>query len=326
MTNKQLLSIDPSAETDRIIRYLKEIVHNKMRRFGAVVGISGGIDSSVVLALSVLAFGPDHVLAVILPEKDSHPETQEIAGMLAGHYKVDSVVEDITPALTAFGSYLHRDEAIQRLFPEYDSEAGYKSKIVLPPDLLDSDVLNVFTLTIIDPENREKSIRLPLQEYLKIVASTNFKQRTRMVFLYYYAELHNYAVIGTTNKDEYDLGFFVKYGDGGVDVEPLAHLYKIQVFQLAEYLEVPEIIRHRSPSTDTYSAHSSQQEFFYRLPFELLDTLMFAQEQNLPISKVASLTGLQEIQIQRAWDDISRKKRSTDYLRMEPTNMTTYFK
>jgi NAD+ synthase len=285
------------------------------------VGISGGIDSSVVLALSVRAFGPNHVLAVIMPEKDSHPETHEIASMLAKHYDVDSVFEDITPALIAFGSYKRSDEAIQGLFPEYDPEAGYKCKITLPPDLLDSDVLNFFTLTISDPEAHEKSIRLPLQEYLKIVAATNFKQRTRMVFLYYYAELNNYAVVGTTNKDEYDLGFFVKYGDGGVDVEPIAHLYKTQVFTIAEYLDIPEIIRKRPPSTDTYSAHSTQEEFFYRLPFGLLDTLMYAQENSMPITEVAALTRLTENQIQRAWDDILRKKRTTNYLRMEPISI-----
>jgi NAD+ synthase len=183
--------------------------------------------------------------------------------------------------------------------------------------------MNFFTLTIVDPDDREKSMRLPLQEYLKIVAATNMKQRTRMVVLYYYAELNNYAVAGTTNKNEFDLGFFVKYGDGGVDIEPIVHLYKTQIYQLAEYLEVPEIIRNRTPTTDTYSAHSTQQEFFYRLPFMLLDTLWCAQENCMSITEAAALTGLTEIQVQRAWDDILRKKRTTDYLRMEPVSILT---
>ena len=319
----QLLSINPPKETERLINLLQNTIRKKMHRYGAVVGISGGIDSSVILALCVRAFGPDQILAVILPEKDSHPETQEIADMLVKHYGVDSVIEDITPALEAFECYTRRDKAIRKLFPEYDSAAGFTSKIVLPPDPLDNETLNIFSLTIIDPDNREKTMRLPLPEYLQIVASTNFKQRTRMVYLYHYAELNNYAVAGTTNKDEYELGFFVKYGDGGVDVEPLAYLYKIQVFQLAEYLGVPEKIRNRPPSTDTYSAHSTQQEFFYRLPFELLDTLMYALEKSMEIGKVAALTGLTEIQVQRMWDDIQQKKRTTEYLRMEPISIFT---
>lgn len=321
MINNHLLKIDPQLETDRIVKFLQESIRKKMRHFGAVVGVSGGIDSSVVLALCVRAFGPDHVLAVMMPEKDSHPETKEIAQILTNQFGVDSVLEDITPTLSAFGSYQHRDEAIRSLFPEYDSNAGHTSKISLPANLLESDALNFFSLTIVDPMGREKTMRLPLKEYLKIVASTNFKQRTRMVYLYYYAELNNYAVAGTTNKNEYELGFFVKYGDGGADVEPIVHLYKTQVYQLAEYLEIPEIIRKRPPSTDTYSAHSTQQEFFYRLPFELLDILWYAQDNNLPIRQAAELSGVSEAQVQRVWDDIIRKKHATDYLRMEPINM-----
>jgi NAD+ synthase len=321
MNNNHLLAINPAKEADLIIKLLQETVHRKMRRYGAVVGISGGIDSSVVLALCVRTFGPNHVLAVMMPEKESHPETHKIASMLAENYGVSSVVEEITPVLTALGCYKYRDEAIKRIFPEYDSEAGYKCKIVLPPQLLDTDILNFFTLAIVDPGDREKSMRLPLLEYLKIVAATNMKQRTRMVLLYYHAEINNYVVAGTANKNEHDLGFFVKYGDGGVDIAPISHLYKTQVYQLAEYLDIPEIIRNRPPTTDTYSAGSTQQEFFYRLPFALLDLLWYAQENCMPITEAAALTGLTEIQVQRAWDDILRKKHTTDYLRMQPVGI-----
>jgi NAD+ synthase len=325
MNTNQLLSIDPAKESDRIIRLLKETINKRMHRYGAVVGISGGIDSSVVLALCVRTFGPDHVLAIMMPEKESSPESREMAYKLIERYGVISHLEDITPVLTAFGCYEQRDKTIQGLFPEYAPEVGYKCKIILPPNLLDSDVLNFFTLTITDPKNLEKSMRLPLQEYLNIVAATNLKQRARMAFLYYYAEKNNYAVAGTANKNEHDLGFFVKYGDGGADVQPIAHLFKTQVYQLAEYLEIPEVIRNRPPTTDTYSAGSTQQEFFYRLPFALLDTLWCAQENRMPISEAAALTGLTEIQVQRAWDDIVRKKRTTDYLRMEPISILTNF-
>ena len=325
MIQSKLLSIDPEVESDRIIKLLQETIRKRMHRYGAVVGISGGIDSSVVLALCVRAFGADHVLAIMMPEKESSPETLEIALMLAEHYRVVSVHEEITPVLTAFECYTQRDMTIRGLFPEYDPDAGYKCKIILPPNLLDSDVLNFFILTITDPENREKSMRLPLQEYLNIVAATNLKQRTRMTYLYFYAEKNNYAVAGTANKNEHDLGFFVKYGDGGADIQPIAHLFKTQVYQLAEHLQIPEIIRNRPPTTDTYSAGSSQQEFFYRLPFEILDTLWYAQEKHMPLAEAAALTELTEIQVQRAWDDIMRKKRTTDYLRMQPITILSEF-
>jgi NAD+ synthase len=139
-----------------------------------------------------------------------------------------------------------------------------------------------------------------------------------MSMLYYHAELRNYAVIGTANKNEHDQGFFVKHGDAGVDVMPIGHLFKTQVYQLAEYLDVPEEIRRRPPTSDTYSAHSTQQEFFFRLPFATMDLLWYAQEHGVPVAEVAQVMDLTEAQVQRAFDDFSRKWRTTEFLRMPP--------
>jgi len=322
----EVLTIDPAAECERIVDMLRHTVRQVFRRFGAVVGISGGVDSSVVLALCVRAFGPLRVTALIMPEKDSDPESEALARMVTAHYGVEPILEVITPVLEGFGCYPRRDEAIRRVFPEYDAALGYTAKIVLPQNLLDEDTLNVFSLIIITPKGEEKTQRLPARDYFQIVAASNFKQRTRMAMLYYHAELNNYAVIGTANKNEHDQGFFVKFGDSGVDVKPIAHLFKTQVYQLAEYLEVPEVIRQRPPTSDTYSAHSTQEEFFFRLPFETMDLLWFAQEQDLPIQQVADVMGLSEQQVQRAWDDFSRKKRTTDYLRTPPIGSNSHAK
>ena len=321
--NKAILDIDPAAEAERIIAFMRQSVRQELRRYGGVVGISGGVDSSVVLALSVRAFGDERVAAVMMPEKDSDPETERLSRLVAAHYGVEPILEDITPVLTGFGCYPRRDEAIQRVFPEYDPDAGYKAKISLPQNVLDEDTLNVFTLTIVTPAGDEKSQRLSLRDYFQIVAASNFKQRTRMAMLYYHAELKNYAVIGTANKNEHDQGFFVKWGDGGVDLQPIAHLYKTQIYQLAEYLDVPQEIRERPPTTDTYSATSTQQEFFFRLPFETMDLLWYAQENAVPVSIVAEAMGLSEIQVQRAFDDFNRKARTTDYLRLPALGIHT---
>jgi NAD+ synthase len=316
--DKHILDLDPAAETERLVNWMRQTVRQAMRRYGGVVGISGGVDSSVVLALSVRAFGPQRVTAIMMPEKDSDPISETLARHVAQQYGVEPILENITPVLDGFGCYPRRDEAIRRVFPEYDAAAGYKAKIVLPQNVLDDDMLNIFSLTIITPDGEEKTQRLSLRDYFQIVAASNFKQRTRMSMLYYHAELRNYAVIGTANKNEHDQGFFVKHGDAGVDVMPIGHLFKTQVYQLAEYLDVPEEIRQRPPTSDTYSAHSTQQEFFFRLPFATMDLLWHAQEHGVPVAEVAQVMGLTEAQVQRAFDDFSRKWRTTEFLRMPP--------
>ena len=154
--DNHVLNIDPATETERLVSTLRHTVGQVMRRRGGVVGISGGIDSSVVLALCVQAFGPRRVAAVIMPEKDSDPDSEKLARQVAQHYGVNPVLENITPILEGFGCYSRRDEAIGRVFPEYDAAAGYKAKIVLPQNVLDEDTLNVFSLTIITPNGEEK--------------------------------------------------------------------------------------------------------------------------------------------------------------------------
>jgi NAD+ synthase len=257
----------------------------------------------------------------MMPEKDSESDSTKLARLVANQYGVEPLLENITPVLDGFDCYGRRDEAIKRVFPEYDAAAGYKSKIVLPQGVLEGGTLNVFSLVIITPDGEEKRQRLPLNDYFQIVAASNFKQRTRMAMLYYHAEARNYAVIGTANKNEHDQGFFVKWGDGGVDVKPLVHLFKTQVYQLAEYLDIPEVIRTRTPTSDTYSATQTQEEFFFRLPFETMDLLWYAQEHEVPIGEVAEVMGLTEDQVQHAFDDFTRKFRTTEYLRMSPVGV-----
>jgi NAD+ synthase len=316
--SRQSILIDPAVETVRIVNEMRRTVRQGMRRAGAVVGISGGVDSAVVLALAVRAFGPERVTAVMMPEKDSDPLSECLARELAAQFAVEPLREELTAALEGLGCYHRRDQAIRRVCPDYDAKAGYKAKITLPQNLLDGGTLNVFSVVVVMPDGRELSTALPPAEFLQIVAASNCKQRLRMAMLYYHAELRNYAVLGTANKNEHDQGFFVKYGDGGVDVKTIGHLYKTQIYQLAEYLNVPRAIRERPPTTDTYSAPCSQQEFFFRLPFETLDLLWYAQEHKVPVADVAQVMQLTEEQVQRAFDDFTRKHRSTDYLRLAP--------
>ena len=314
--SKDSINIDTKRELVRLKEKLKDDVVHKLKKRGAVVGISGGIDSSVVLALCVETFGPNKVLGVMMPEQDSNPDSRELATILANKFGVAYVVEDMTPAVDGFGCYRRRNEAIKTIFPEFND--SYKAKIVLPANILEKDTLNIFQLMIIAPDGKEKTERLPLKEYLQIVAASNFKQRSRMCMLYYHAESRNYAVVGTGNKNEHEQGFFVKYGDGGADVKPIAHLFKTQVFQLGEHLGMPDEIQSRVPTTDTYSAEQTQEEFFFRLPFDILDTIWFGWEKGVPAADIASTLDLKPEQVDNVIHDIKRKIAATEYLRMNP--------
>jgi NAD+ synthase len=315
--DRNILDIDAKAESERIVAALR-LAMRQFRKQGAVVGISGGIDSSVVLALCVRAFGPERVTALMLPERDSDPESERLARLVAAQHGIEPLREEITPVLEGFGCYRRRDEAVRRLFPEYDAARGYKLKIVLPQNLLDEDTLNVFSVTVISPEGITQTKPLPPREFLQIVAASNFKQRARMAMLYYHAELRNAAVIGTANKNEHGQGFFVKHGDAGVDFNAIIHLFKTQVYQLARHLGVPREIQERPPTSDTYSAPSTQEEFFFRLPFATMDLLWCAQENGFSPEEVAPVMGLTPQQVSRAFADFERKRRTTEYLRTAP--------
>lgn len=317
--SKNALQLDVQSEIERISNWIRTAVLQNLHRRGVVVGISGGIDSSVVAALCVQALGSQKVLGLLLPESESSPDSKQLALDLANSLGIETIIEDISEALKGAGCYERRDEAIRRIVPEFDEK--WKSKITLPGSLLDEQTLNVFYLTVVSPDGQEITKRIPTAEFLQIMAASNLKQRTRMAMLYYHAERKNYAVVGTANKNEHDLGFFVKHGDGGVDLSPIVHLFKSQVYQLARSLEIPSEIQQRPPTSDTYSAGSTQEEFFFRLPFEVLDLIWFGIEKGYSPKEIAKQLNLTEEQVQRVALDIQQKKRTTDYLRLSPLRL-----
>jgi len=316
---KNALTLNPEKEITRIVSFLTHEVRTKMHKRGAVLGISGGIDSSVVAALSAKAFGPENVLGILLPEQESSPESETLALEIAKQYGFETITENISAALSGAGCYQRRDEAIRSVVPEFGPD--WKSKITLPGSLLDDNTLNVFYLTAISPEGEEIRKRIPPTAFRQIMAASNFKQRIRMSLLYYHAERLNYAVIGTANKNEHELGFFVKHGDGGVDIQPIHHLFKSQVYQLAKTLDIPVEIQNRTPTSDTYSAGSTQEEFFFRLPFEILDLVWHGHELGVPNEKIAAAVEISTEQVNRIIQDINRKGNTTDYLRLSPLSL-----
>lgn len=308
-----VLEIDAHQELERLAGALRAAVAELHKR-GAVVAISGGVDSAVCAALAVRAFGPGRVLTLILPEQDSSPESAVRARSLAAHLGVTALEEDIGPALEAIGCYRSRDEAVRRVLPDYG--AGWRMKIVVAGGL--EGRINHFRLVAQAPDGTSHETRLKLPDYLQIVAATSFKQRLRKTIEYFHADRLNYAVLGTPNRLEYDQGFFVKNGDGAADVKPIAHLYKSQVYALAEYLRLPVEVATAPPATDTYSLSQGQDEFYFALPYRQMDLALWALNHGIAAERLAEALGISPQKAGYVYDDIRAKRRATRYLHRPP--------
>jgi NAD+ synthase len=313
--SKDALSVDPARVTDEIGAAIREQVTARLRRRGVVVGLSGGVDSSVVAALAVRALGKARVFGLFMPERDSSGDSLRLGRALAESLGIESALEEIGPALEGVGCYRRQDEAVRSVFPAYG--AGYKCKITLPP-ILDGARFNVMQLTVQAPSGETMTSRMPPAAFRQLVAATNFKQRIRKTLEDYHADRLNYAVVGTPNRLEYDQGFFVKQGDGAADFKPIAHLYKTQVYALAAYLGVPEEIRSRPPTTDTYSLEQTQEEFFFALPYDKMDLCLYARDTGVPAEDVARALGLTPAQVGRVFKDIDAKRKAAEYLHAAP--------
>ncbi|WP_321373648.1 NAD(+) synthase [uncultured Draconibacterium sp.] len=323
MTEKKAFSKDIIKLADveksalKITENLKNDVYKVLRRQGGVVGISGGIDSAVTLALAAQALGANNVLGILMPDRDSSPDSKKLALELADKFGIQTIEEDMTAALYGFGCYVRRDEAVKSVIADFNPEED-KFKIEIKQQVINMKLPPMFYVTVYFRNGKIESKRLPLKAYLQIVAASNFKQRSRMAMLYYHAEANHFAVIGTPNKHEVQQGFFVKYGDGGADVMPIGQLFKTQVYQLAHYFGVPKAIINRIPTTDTYSAEQTQEDFFYQLPFEDMDPLWYAWENDYPAIEVATVMGYSEDEIVSIFTNFERKVKTTEYLRMSP--------
>jgi NAD+ synthase len=310
-----LLALDTAKETERIAGVIRTQVADQLRRKGVVIGLSGGIDSTVVAALCVRALGKDRVFGLLMPETDSSPDSLRYGRLVADSLGIRSEIEDIAPILKAAGCYTRRDEAIRTLIPQFTEE--YKSKIVLP-SLSDESRYSVFSVVVQPPVGSPIKTRLTPETYRGVVAATNFKQRARKMMEYYYADLLGYANAGTCNRLEHELGFFVKNGDGAADLKPIAHLYKTQVYQLAAYLNTPQEIQSRPPTTDTYSMEQTQEEFYFSIPLDKMDLCLFGRDHDVPAEDVAEAVALPVEQVLRVYSQIDSKRKSARYQGMEP--------
>lgn len=320
MFSRDVLAIDPGEACSAIERAIRVDVFELLHRKGAVLGLSGGVDSSVVAALCARALGKDKVLGLLMPDRDSSGDAERLGRLVAEELGIPVLLENVGPTLTALGCYARQEDAIRKIIPEYRED--WRCKVTLPP-LLEGDRISVSHLTVQSPDGEELTTRMSADVYMQLIAATNFKQRVRKAMEYYHADRLRYAVAGTPNRLEYDQGFFVKQGDGVADFKPIAHLYKTQVYALAEHLGVPAEVRRRPPTTDTFSLPQGQDEFYFGLSYDRLDLCLYAHNHRMPAAEVAPAIGLTEGQVARVYKDIEAKRRATRYQHAPPLFVET---
>ncbi len=316
---KDVLKVNEIKTVEEISYFLQDQLFNKFKKSGIVVGLSGGLDSSLTAALGVKILGRDKVLGIILPEKESNPIDKKYALLLTKQLGIETIEKNITKAIEGFGVYSEVEKIIKEIVPEFDS--SYKFNITLPQNLLERDRYNIYTLHVENKNGERKVKRINAIQLRALISLINVKFRVRMTCLYMFAERHNYIVCGTTNKTEMKLGFFAKYGDGGVDIELISHLYKSQVYQLARYLNLPAELIKRSPTPGTWSLEVSDKEFFFCLPYDLIDLLLYAKHNNIPFEEINKVLNLEESEIKRAYRDFDIKEKITWHLRQMPPNL-----
>lgn len=230
------MALSPGHNGDSV-PVIEGFIRDKVRDAGAkgvVIGLSGGLDSAVVAAMSVRALGPERVLCLMMPERATPPREMEDARELAEELGVEHLTVDIDPILERFRQGLGGD--------------------------------------VVDH------------------AFGNVKARVRMTVLYYHGQTRGRLVMGTGNKSELFMGYFTKYGDGGVDYQPIGDLYKTQVRALAAEIGLPTRFIEKPPSAHLLPGQTDEDDL--GISYEDLDRILLGIEIGMSDQEIEGRTGL----------------------------------
>ncbi len=226
-----VLDIDFAEAQTRICRFIKEYVENAGAK-GIVLGLSGGVDSATVAALSSLAIGGDNVVALLMPEQETFKQKDvDDAKTIADLFHLQTVNCDMTEVLDGF----------------------YKS--------------------------------IPAFSKTDRLCKGNIKARTRMIFLYYYANNQNRIVAGTSDKSETYMGYFTKWGDAAADITPIIDLYKTQVRRLAMHLGIPKELALKPSTPALWPNQLAESEL--EIKYETLDLILYGLERFMKPEEIA---------------------------------------
>ncbi len=218
----------PKIDCKRTKELIEDFIRNELKDKKAIIGLSGGVDSSVVLKLCEESIGNENILGLILPSSDTPKNDIEDAIELARSLNVEYVVKNIDGILKSFSKEI--------------------------------EFLGDNKLT-----------------------RGNISSRVRMNILYAYSNELNGIVVGTTNKSEWLTGYFTKYGDGGVDIEPIIELYKTHVKELAKYMKIPKRIISKKPSAGLWEGQTDEGEL--GIDYKTLDKILYSLENGLDLKE-----------------------------------------
>ena len=318
--HEKIRIVNPQQTIDDICDFIYKEISEGFKKPGAVIGLSGGIDSAVTANLCKNALGEEKVLGIILPEKESDFESEIHARKFAENLNIRTETVDITQILETFGVYEKKENIIKEKFPNFNSNCKYR--MVVPSNI---ENVGIPFLEILDENNVLHKLKVSSSDFLTITAATSIKHRVRMTMLYFFAEKNNYAVMGTTNKSEYLQGYFVKYGDGGSDIEPIVNLYKSQVYQLGKILKVSKEIISKDASPDVWSFSTSDKEFFYSIPYDLVDMILYAREKQLSNKEIQENSNLSVEEIEKLVHLQNQKERKSQHMREIPHSWKSNF-
>ncbi|MGB9748470.1 MAG: NAD(+) synthase [Candidatus Woesearchaeota archaeon] len=285
------MKIKPETETRRIVNFIQDFL-KKLKRERIVIGLSGGLDSSVILELCIRAIENKKITALIMPDKDTSRKHLRDAVLSAKKSGVNYKIINITRHQKVFGTYylsFYNKFFIPRILSEKLSKKAYSY-------YAEKTESSPFSESIVCSKPSEKIF---FSKYVKeINAYYRIKHRIRMLLMYKYAELNNALVVGAANKTEFLTGFFVKHGcDSSTDIMPIMHLYKTQVRILAEYLGVEKRIINKAPSPDIIPG--IDDEFALGIDYKTLDLCLLGLELKIGNDELSRILKISLEKIER---------------------------
>ncbi len=314
--SKDALAIDAGAVLTEVADAIRAQVMGTLKRRGIVVGLSGGIDSSVVAALATRALGKERVLGVFMPERDSSDDALRLGKLLANHLGIQTVLENIGPSLKALGCYDRQVEAIRKVVPSYGD--GWKCKLTLP-SVIDSNRINVFLLTTQAPDGTETTSRMPPEAYLQARGGNELQaaraQDDRVLSRAIGSTMRSLVhptVSSTTRASSSNRAT-------GLPTSSQLHTStRPRSTRSPKHLGVPDEIRGRPPTTDTFSMPQTQEEFYFALPYDRMDLCLSHTTTAFRARRSRAALDLHVEQVERVFKDIDAKRRATSYLHARP--------